>query len=212
MNKRYLFIILLITGTVGIGLVLWFVLRPVLPPLPGMKTQPPALPTQVETPFDPSRAVPQPPGSPDVPVDPTSPEERERQAQAALNRQALDFAGRQGTYSNTDAFESLRSLFAVVTPELRAKLEARREQLLREYPSFGASWAQTTRTLSSDIDRASLPLGERTSASVLVQAQQIIEDSRVRGQTTTMVRIRITFVRQNGAWIPSDVETLSLAP
>ncbi|MCR4256123.1 MAG: hypothetical protein NUW08_00260, partial [Candidatus Uhrbacteria bacterium] len=118
MNKRYLFIILLVVGVVAVALVLWFILRPALP-FVRTPEQPPTLPTRVETPFDPSNAVPQPPTGTTGNVDPASPEERERQAQAALNRQTMDFGARQGTYSNADGFDSLRELYAVVTPELQ---------------------------------------------------------------------------------------------
>ncbi len=210
MNKRYLFIILLVVGVVGILLVLWYILRPALP-FVRTPEQPPTLPPRVETPFNPATAVPQPPTGTTGTVDPTSPEERERQAQTALNRQALDFAARQGTYSNADGFDSLRSLYASVTPELQAKFESHRADLLRDHPTFGTGWSQTMRALSSNIDNASLPLGERTSAVVFVQAQQINDDAQT-GRTTSLVMIRIEFVKQNDAWMPSDVLIEPLNP
>jgi hypothetical protein len=210
MNKRFLFIILLVVGVVGVALVLWFILRPALP-FVRTPEQPPTLPPRAETPFDPSNAVPQPPTGTTGTVDPTSPEERERQAQAALNRQALDFAARQGTYSNSDGFDSLRELYASVTPELQTEFEERRTDLLRDHPTFGTGWSQTMRALSSNIDNASLPLGERTSADVFVQAQQVNEDAQT-GRTTSLVMLRISFVKQDNAWLPSDVLIEPLNP
>jgi hypothetical protein len=210
MNKRFLFIILLVVGVVGVALVLWFILRPALP-FVRTPEQPPTLPPRAETPFDPSNSVLQLPTGTTGTVDPTSPEERERQAQAALNRQALDFAARQGTYSNADGFDSLRALYASVTPELQTEFEERRADLLRDHPTFGTGWSQTMRALSSNIDNASLPLGERTSADVFVQAQQVNEDAQT-GRTTSLVMLRISFVKQDNAWLPSDVLIEPLNP
>ncbi len=211
MNKRFLFILLALAGGIAILLVLWFILRPALPFVRQPAQQPPALPPRVETPFDPAKAVPTPPAPSDVPADPASPEERERQAQEALKRQAMDFAARQGTYGSADGFESLRELYPLVTADLRAKLEDRREQLLRDHPAFGASWSQSIRALSATIERASLPLGDRTGSSVVVEAQQITDDAQT-GRTTALVELRVSFVRINGAWIPSDVSLAPLNP
>lgn len=207
MNKRLLFVLLAIAGAIGIGLVLWFILRPVLPSLPGQ--QPPPLPTRVETPFDPSRATPPTPKS-DVKVDPTSPEEKERQAQEALKRQAMDFAARQATYSNSDDFDSLREMFPVVSASLRAELETRYNQLRKDHPSFGPAWSQTTRSLSAEVDTDSVPVLNGTQATVYVQAQQTVESNT--GKTSSLARITVSFIKQGNAWIPSDVSFDPLAP
>lgn len=210
MNKKFLFILLAVVGIVGIGLVIWFVLKPVLPSIPGFNQQPAPLPTHVETPFDPSKAVPTAPTT-TVKVDPTSPEEKERQAVEALKRQALDFAARQGTYSNSDDFDSLRVLFPLVTTELRTKLEARREQLRRDHPAFGTAWSQTMRSLSADIEPKSAPILSGTQAVAYVQAQQITEDNK-NPQASALVRLTVTFTKQDQVWIPSDVTLDPLAP
>lgn len=210
MNKRFLFIFVALAGAIAIGLVLWFVLRPVLPSFPGSE-QPPALPPRMETPFDPSRSVPTPPTQPTVKTDPTSPEERERQAQEALKRQALDFSARQGTYSNADDFDSLRELFPLVTDALRTKLEARREELRRDHPAFGPSWSQSMRTLSAELDVKSIPVLSKTTATVYVQAQQTTEDQRT-GKTSSLVRLTLTLTKTGDAWIPSDITLEPLAP
>jgi DNA polymerase III gamma/tau subunit len=209
MNKRFLFVLLAIAGAIGISLVLWFILRPVLPSFPGINQQPPTLPNRVETPFDPTKSVPPTPKS-DVKADPTSPEERERQAQEALKRQALDFAARQGTYSNSDDFDSLREMFPVVTAALRAKLEARYNDLRRDHPAFGAAWSQTMRALSADIEPSSAPVLNGTQATVYVQAQQVTETNN--SKTDSLVRLTVEFTRQGSTWIPSDVSLQPLAP
>jgi hypothetical protein len=212
MNKRFYLLILFVAAIIGIGLVVWFILRPVLPFGGTPAEQPPALRANVETPFDPTKAAPQPPETGEQPaVDANSPEEQERQAEAALNRQAMDFAARQGTYSNADGFESLRGVFPSVTSELRTKLEERRNQLLKDHPTYGTAWSQTIRTLSSSIEQASLPIGDRTNATLVVQSQQITEDAHA-GKTSSLVTIQIDFVKQNGFWIPSDVLLQPLAP
>lgn len=209
MNKRLLFVVLAIVGVIGIGLVLWFVLRPVLPTIPGLNQQPPTLPDRVETPFDPTKSVPPTPKS-DVKVDPTSPEERERQAQEALKRQAMDFAARQGTYSNSDDFDSLRETLPTVTAELRAELETRRNDLRRDHPAFGTAWSQTMRTLSAEIEPSSAPILTATQATVYVQAQQVTETNN--SKTDTLVRLTVVFTKQGSIWIPSDVSLQPLAP
>ncbi len=209
MNKRFLFVILAVVGLIAVGLVIWFVLRPVLPGLPGSQ-QPPTLPNRVETPFDPSKAVPPTP-NPDIKADPTSPEEKERQAQEALKRQALDFSARQGTYSNSDDFDSLRELFPIVSAAFRTKLEARREQLRRDHPSFGPAWSQTMRALSADIEPTSAPVLSKNEALVYVQAQQVTEDNRAE-PVAALVRLSVFFTKQDGVWIPSDVTLSPLAP
>ncbi len=209
MNKRILFVLLALVGIIGIGLVVWFVLKPVLPGIPGFNQQPPALQPRVETPFDPSKAVPPTP-NPMIKADPTSPEEKERQAQEALKRQALDFSARQGTYSNADDFDSLRELFPLVTSELRKKLETRREQLRLDHPSFGPSWSQTMRALSADVEPKSVPVLSNTKAVVYVQAQQVTQDRNA--QTTALVRLTVSFTKQGQLWIPSDVSLDPLAP
>lgn len=209
MNKKYLFVLLAVVGIVGIGLVIWFVLKPVLPSIPGFNQQPSPLPPRTETPFDPTKAVPPTP-NPTVKADPTSTEEKERQAVEALKRQALDFSARQGTYSNADDFDSLRELFPLVTTDLRAKLESRREQLRRDHPAFGPAWSQTIRALSADLDPKSAPILNKNMAVVYVQAQQVTEDRSV--QTSALVLLTVTFTKQGQVWIPSDVTLDPLAP
>lgn len=204
MNRnRILFIVLVVAAAIGLGLVFWYVLRPVLPGTPATKTeQPPALPPSV--PFDPSKTAPQPPQPTGEPVDTTSPEERERQAQEALKRQAMDYASRQGTYSNADDYRALVDAQANVTVELATKLEDQRTLLRRSHPAFGPSYSQTIRSLSASIDATSVPLLNRSSATVRVQAQQITEEQgKARGVATVVVIV--SFVKQGDNWIPSDV-------
>jgi len=201
MQKRYLFLILLVAAILGIGAVLWFVLRPVLPSIPGLTQQPAPLPAEV--PFNPSNSAPQVPTTTGTPTDQNSPQERERQAEEAVKRQASDFAARQGTYSNADNFESLRAITATVTPELRTKLEARLAQLRKDHPEFGTSWSQTIRPLSVSLDTFSIPVLNRADAKVYVQAQQVTNPGTV--ETTATVTITVLFVKQGDKWIPSDV-------
>jgi len=201
MQKRNLFILLLVLAILGIGAVVWFILRPVLPSIPGFTQQPPALPAEV--PFNPQNSVPQQPTTTGQNTDPNSPQEKERQAQEALKRQATDFAARQGTYSSADNYESLRAITVAVTPELRTKLEARLAQLRKDHPNFGPSWSQSIRPLSTTLSNASIPVLSKTSATLTVQAQQVTESAS--GEQTAMVTLTVVYAKQGDSWIPSDV-------
>jgi hypothetical protein len=202
MQKRSLFLLLLLVAILGIGAVVWFVLRPVLPSIPGLTTQqPPALPTEV--PFNPQNSTPSLPTSTGQAADPNSPQEKERQAQEALKRQALDFTARQGTYSSADNFEGLRAITVAVTPELATKLNARLAQLRKDHPNYGPSWSQSMRPLSAAIDPASVPVLNGASAKLTIQAQQVTDSQG--SQQTAQVTINVSFVKQGDNWIPSDV-------
>ncbi|HVM91088.1 MAG TPA: hypothetical protein VMU11_04305 [Verrucomicrobiae bacterium] len=202
MQKRFVFIGLLLAAIIGIGLVVWFVLRPVLPSLPGTKTQQPA-PLPAEVPFNPQNSAPKAPTTTATNVNPNSPEEQERQAEEALKRQATDFAARQGTYSSVNNYESLRAITANVTADLAVKLNQRLNQLRKDHPSFGPSWAQSIRPLSTDLDSASLPVIGHTTAKLTVKAQQITETGGA--QTTATVMLTVQLTKQGDAWTPSDV-------
>lgn len=201
MNKRILFGLLIAAALLALGAVFWFVLKPVLPGFPSQ--QPPALPASV--PFDPSKSAPTPPApTTGVKPDANSPAERERQAQEALKRQGMDYAARQGSYSNADDYQAIRDAEAGVTAELIAKLEARRTQLRKDHPAFGASYSQTIRSLSTDLDASSIPVLNGTNAKVVVQAQQITEEEG-KPRAVTTVLLTLSFVKSGDSWIPSDV-------
>ena len=191
-QKRLLFILLIVSAAVALGLVFWYILRPVLPSLPGTTQQPAPLPAGV--PFDPSKSAPQPPTN-EVKVDPNSAAEKQRQSDEALKRQAMDFAARQGTYSNADDYQALRDAQANVTDALKAKLEARRVQLKKDHPTFGTPYSQTIRTLSSEISGTGV---------VKVQAQQITEEQG-KARVVATVIVTVTMQKSGDNWIPSDV-------
>ncbi len=200
MNKRILFGLLLAVAILALGAVFWFVLKPVLPGFPSQ--QPPALPVSV--PFNPANSAPKPPAPTGVQVDANSPEERERQAEEALKRQAIDYAARQGSYSNADDYQAIRDAEAGVTAELIVKLEARRTQLRKDHPAFGPAYSQTIRSLSADLDASSIPVLSRSSAKVAVQAQQIT-DEEGKPRVVATVMLTLSFVKSGDSWIPSDV-------
>ncbi|MEI7512375.1 MAG: hypothetical protein WCK01_02860 [Candidatus Uhrbacteria bacterium] len=202
MQRRNIFIVLFIAALLGIGAVVWFILKPVLPSLPTNTTkQPPALPAEI--PFDPTKSGLKAATTTAVSIDLNSPQEKERQAEEAIKRLANDFAARQGTYSSSDNFESLRAITASVTPTLKTKLDSRLAQLRADHPAFGDSWTQSIRVLSTELDNASIPLIGRADAKVTIQAQQVTTVKTV-DQAATVV-LTVLFVKQGDKWIPSDV-------
>ncbi len=199
MRNRILLVLLIIAALIGIGAVVWFVLRPVLPA--GI-LQPPASTQQPsEKPFNPTPALPTAPTS-TTQTDSNSPAERERQAQEALKRTSLDFAARLGSYSNADNFDSLRVLQASVDTGLATKMEALRKNLQGSHPNFGASWGQTTSALSAQIVSAT-PIIGTSEAKVQVQAQITIE-SAGSAPVVTQNRVNLTFKNVGNAWIVSE--------
>jgi hypothetical protein len=208
MQRRFIFLALLIAAIIGIALVLWFILRPVLPSLPGSTQQPAPLPSQV--PFNPQNSVPALPTSTTPAANPNSPQEQERQAEDAVKRQATDFAARQGTYSSVDNYESLRAITASVTADLAVKLNLRLAQLRKDHPDFGPSWTQTIRPLSTDIDPASIPVIGHTPIKLTVKAQQITETGGASQTASVIITVQLT--KQGDTWIPSDVSLQPYTP
>jgi len=200
MRNRILLALLVISAILGVIAVIWFVLRPVLPG--GLAPQPPGT-TQnpSDKPFNPTPTLPQPATS--TGVDSNSPAERERQAQEALKRTALDMAARLNTYSNADGFDALRALQASVDPTMAVKMEAIRLTLRRDQPSFGTPWGQSVQALSSTLNSPP-PILTASQASVTVQVQSTVEDN-AKADVVTQNRIDLTFKRNGNAWLVSDM-------
>ncbi len=204
MPKRTLLILLIVGAIAAVLAVIIFILKP-FGDLPGQ--QPPPLPERVERTFEPSDAVPKPPAPSPAP-DVNDPAERERQAQEAMKRQGMDFAGRVGSYSSVDNFAALRDVYALVTDEYRAKLEVMRADLIKQYPSFGTSWGRTYRPLTTKI-LSGTPVLSSSRVVVEVQGQLIIERAG-ENPVVSNVKSTITFVKQGTNWIVSDVTEATL--
>lgn len=208
MQKRLLLVLLIIAALLGLFAVYWFVLRPVLPSLP---VQPPALNQQPEVPFNAQKAaVPQPqPQQPQGPAPSTTdPAEQERQAQEALKRSSMDIAARVGSYSNADNFDALRVMQASVGTAYAVKLENLRTQLIKDHPEYGPAWGQTLRALSATIDQGSIPVLNRTTATVSVQGQlTVISDGK---STTSYVTVTLTLQRNGSNWMATDASFATL--
>jgi hypothetical protein len=126
----------------------------------------------------------------------------ERALQDFLRRQAVDFAARVGTYSNSDEFAGIKQVYVDASPELRTYLETQRLELVKAHPLRGELWGQTARSLSSRI-LTSAPLVGKTSADVLVQLQIL---SGPDGQTSKSYReAKITYTRANATWTASRI-------
>ncbi len=126
----------------------------------------------------------------------------ERTLQDLLRRQAVDFAARVGTYSNSDEFAGMKQVYVDASLELRTYLETQRGELVKAHPLRGELWGQTARALSSRL-LTPPPLAARTSVDVLVQLQII---SGPDGQTNKSYReATITYTRINTTWTASRI-------
>lgn len=200
MQKRVYLILLIVGAVVGIILVVVFLIKP----FSGTpSTQPAPLDRgAVERPFNPA----EPPTfqsatgpAPDV----NSPEEQERQAQEALKRQAMSYAGRQGSYSSIDGFESMRQVYPESTKTLADFLEAERQKLIAAHPSYGPSYGRTTRSLSANIV-SSEPILTGTKAVLEVQAQ-VLTNEADGTEHLTYEKITVSFEKSNGEWVANDI-------
>ena len=199
MSRRTLLLIAVALLLIVLGLWAWRSFSPVK--LGDRKTSPGVTATS-STPetFTPPAAKPIP----------SSPEEKERQAQEALKRQALSFAARQGTYSSVDGFVAMQAVYLEASTGVREQLEKARVALVAEHPSFGPVWGQTMHTLSARIT-SPLPLIGKSSAQVTVQAQQTIE----RGDAANEVsykQIVLDFNQAGETWIVSRVVVQPFQP
>lgn len=208
MQKRLLLVVLILLAAAGLFAVYWFVLRPVLPGQPA--AQPPASTQRpVEREFQPENSAPQPPTNTGPAPSATDPAEVERQAQEAFKRFAMELAGRAGTFSNADQYESLRTLQASVDASYADKLEELRSSLLRDRPSYGSSYGQSMRALSATIDQGSTPIVSRTTARATVQAQRTINSGGT--SQTTYVTVTIDARKNGNGWIATDATFADLA-
>ena len=208
MSKRAIAIFLLVLAAITlIGLLIWFYLSfrastPLAqqPPQP-QSTQQPATGTSPVIPV----VVP-----PTVPVDVNSPAEKERQAQEALKRQAMDFTARVASYSSVDSFVGMKVVYTEVTPEVQAFLETTRKQLVTDHPIFGASWGQTTKSLNAKITSA-LPIIGKETAEVTLQVQQTIESpTQPKANRTFYQEAVLGLKRQGAGWIVTRVAWRSM--
>lgn len=204
MQKRLLLAVLIIAALFGLFAVYWFVLRPVLPGGNQLPSQPPALNQRPpEVPFNPETPSVQKQATTTI-VDASSPEEKERQAQNAAQRAAMDIAARVGSYSNANNFDDLRVMQANVGKDYAAKLAGLREQLMKDHPSFGPSWGQTLRSLSASISSESIPVIGKDTIEVSVQGQRTIESNGA--STTSYSLVTLTLQKKDDGWMAIDAQ------
>lgn len=206
MNRRAILLILLVVGAIaGILAVIFLIIRPFEGVTP---EQPPPLPGQTRPEFNPEQAVPTVPSPTGTPPSTTDPAEQERQAQEALKRQAMDYAGRQGSYSSVDGFASIRQVYTLSTTSLQQYLESQRQALAVQYPAFGPSWSKVTRPLSARII-SGVPVLASAEVVVEVQAQTIVHDTN-GAETVAYERITITYTGSAGARVADRIEIVPL--
>lgn len=206
MSKRTLAILLILVGLIAIaGVLYWAFIIPAKQANPAPVVMPEANPvTEVSPAPAPTLPPPTPTPSP-VPRTVTTDE----QEQLLLRQQAMVFASRQGSYSNSDGFVALNDVALSVNAAVRAFYQGEIQRLNKDYPLAKGTWTQTARALSSRI-ASELPLQGKTEAIVVVQAQQVVETS-TKAATISYREIRLTFRREAGAWIVSRVESNPLA-
>lgn len=202
MQKRVIALLLVVFGLLAIAGVLYWTFAPSFKkPAPTAPAAP--APVQEPTPL-PSLPPPASPSNTPAPRAPTS----EDQEQLLLRQRALQFAARQGSYTNADGFASIQDVYLDVTPTVRSFYQAERDRWIKEHPAAVGPWTQTLRALSSRIT-SELPLGGKTQATVSVQAQQTIE-ANAQPAVVSYQEIIITFTRDQGRWLVSRVETKPL--
>lgn len=206
MSKRTLAILLILVGLIAIlGVLYWAFIIPAKQANPAPIVMPETTPvTEVSPAPAPTLPPPTPTPSP-VPRTVTTDE----QEQLVLRQQAMVFASRQGSYSNSDGFAALNDVYLSVNPAVRAFYQGEVQRLIKEHPLATGTWTRTTRSLSSRI-ASELPLQGKTEATVVVQAQQVVETS-TKAATISYREIRLTFRREAGGWIVSRVESNPLA-
>jgi len=204
MNKKRIYlIVLIISAAAAVAAVVFYFLWPgISGPTPSK--QPPAQTSTPPAPFDPSRPPTlQPPtgSAPDI----NDPAEQERQAEEALKRQALDFAGRQGSYSNANDFVAIRQAYPQSTTQLATFLESQRQELINTYPSYGAPYGRTMRSLSANIT-AGQPILNGTAATVEVQTQ-VVTNNTNGSSATSYVKVTIEYIKSGDVWMADHIQS-----
>lgn len=200
MNKRQAFYALLLVALIAVGVIVWWLVGPLLNKAPATPAaQPPALPTSV-TPVIP--AVPTS-SAPQQVVLPNQEQQREDQAEDAAIQRARLFASLAGTYSSTEGFSSLHDLRAQATPEMQNFLQAEQARLAALHPAFGSSWTQSTKALSARIV-SGLPILGKESVQLVVQTQQTVETNDAK-PVVSYQEATVGLTKVGNAWNVSSV-------
>ncbi len=198
MNKKTLFVLLLVVGVCAIAGVVLFTLRnPLGTKAPVTNPTPEALPASIPVVTAPV-ATQTAPKAKSVPVA-GSTAEQERQARERLFQRARDLVGRLGTYSNTDQFAAVTTVYSDVTPEVKMYLETQRVAWQQAHP-VARGWGQTTRALTAVLTQEQ-PILNATTAEVVVEAQQRTDDAGTK--STRLIRARVQLMKQGTEWVVS---------
>lgn len=206
MNKRYLFVALLLVGIIAILGILWWLFGPFLSRTSAPAAQPPALPAKVQ----PSTGKGSAPPITKTIVKPTAEQQSELQREDVATQQAKKFATALGTYSSSEGFSSFHDMRVFATQDMQSFLISEQARLVAAHPAYGPSWSQSTRALSATIT-SSLPLGTANTVEVNVQTQQVIttgaSDQQVSYQMAT-----IQMTKQGTDWFLSHITWASFTP
>lgn len=198
MNRRNMAVLIAILGVITIGMVLYWMLLPVLQKQ--TVKQPPALPNTAPSgqPFvQPTTILPS--QTPPVKVAPGSPTDAELAATEALKRLANAFAARSQTYASVDGFVSMQQVYGDASAEVRATLEEERQQLIKDHPATAPSWGQTTRVVSTKTTTGG-SIVSATTAAVTVHVQQTTETATNGSAKTTYQEMMLSFKKVGSDW------------
>lgn len=212
MSKRVIAFCLIIFALIVIVLTLVWAFKPSV--LERRSSSPPSIsdqaPSDIGRPSDQTASTSTSPSVKPKTLDPNSPEERERQAEEAAKRFALQFSARALTFSSLDQFRSLATIYPDATKEVQSYLEKQRQDLAAKYPQTDRTWGMTTNALAARLTTGGGVIGQ-TKIGVTVQAQQTREAAGVK-QTPTYVEIVLELTRNGYAWNVSRITTQPFEP
>lgn len=208
MNKRLLFILLLVLALIGAAATVYFLFwKPTRTVI--QTADQPTLDTLPDSGTNPTPTTPRTPTAPVTPPAPDSPAELERKAREALFRRSRDLTSRLGTASNADGFAAMAQVYDDVTPDVRTFLEGERARLERAHPARGPIYAQTARALAARLTQ-DVEVRTASDVEVTVDVQQYTEQGET--SATVLRQALLQLVRSGSVWKISRVTWQEVAP
>lgn len=200
MSRRTLALLLIAGAIIALLAILWWLLfsekRPIAqPPLPtpsGSQTQNPSVVPAI------APKSTSPVQSPPVVLE-----------EETLKTRAMQFVSRVDSYSNTDRFESLKSVYVDATTSVQAFLESQRKASVAAHPASGTYFGVTGRAVSAKIIKGT-PLATHTEATVVVQVQE----TRMDGDATSIgyEQATLIYTKSGNGWFVSHLDWAPFTP
>ncbi len=212
MDRRQKIILLIIGSIILLGLVIWFVVWPLLKPvLPSAITQPPKV-----TPHAPVVNVPKNPdqnanGSSTAPGQFTYQTYEQNPDIATINemkRRAGIVAERAESGSNADGFTNYTDAAYNTSPKLQSAFAAKAADMQKAHPKSGASYYTIAKLLVATPENDLKISGK--SFNVVVRLQVDVRDN---GKQSTQYReATISFVLSGAQWVPDTYDVKPFTP